>query len=68
MSYPLFRAVGAEEFASYHLQYNDSIPFVVIVPGFAAFLGGIAFVVDAARLRAAPGRRRCCGQAGSRRC
>lgn len=43
VSYPLFRAVGSEEFAAYHLQYNDSIPAVVIAPGFAAFLGGIAF-------------------------
>ena len=43
MSYPLFRAVGAEDFAAYHQQYNGSIPLVVIVPGFAAFLGGIAF-------------------------
>jgi hypothetical protein len=45
VSYPLFRAVGFEEFAAYHLQYNHSIPFVVVVPGFAAFLGGIAFVL-----------------------
>jgi hypothetical protein len=44
VSYPLFRAVGPEEFAAYHLQYNDSIPFVVIAPGFLAFLGGIAFL------------------------
>jgi hypothetical protein len=44
VSYPLYRAVGSEEFAAYHLQYNDSIPVVVIAPGFAAFLGGIAFV------------------------
>lgn len=43
VSYPLYRAVGAEEFAAYHLQYNDSIPLVVIAPGFAAFLGGVAF-------------------------
>lgn len=44
MSYPLISAVGPEAFAAYHLQYNDSIPFVVIAPGFAAFLGGVAFV------------------------
>lgn len=43
VSYPLYRAVGAQDFAAYHLQYDDAIPFVVIAPGFAAFLGGIAF-------------------------
>jgi len=43
VSYPLYRAVGTEDFAAYHLQYDDSIPFVVIAPGFAAFLGGVAF-------------------------
>lgn len=43
VSYPLYRAVGAEEFAAYHLQYDHSIPLVVIAPGFAAFLGGVAF-------------------------
>ncbi|HYN33242.1 MAG TPA: hypothetical protein VES40_11500 [Ilumatobacteraceae bacterium] len=44
VSYPLFRSTGATEFADYHLQYNDSIPLVVIVPGFLTFLGAIGFV------------------------
>lgn len=43
VSYPLFKAVGADEFAAYHAQYNDSIPIVVIVPGFLTFLAGTAF-------------------------
>ncbi|MET0459367.1 MAG: hypothetical protein ABW195_08965, partial [Ilumatobacteraceae bacterium] len=44
VSYPLFRSAGREEFAAYHLEYNDSIPFVVVVPGFLMFLAGVAFV------------------------
>jgi hypothetical protein len=43
VSYPLYRAVGDREFAAYHQQYNEAIPLVVIVPGFASFLAGIAF-------------------------
>jgi hypothetical protein len=43
VSYPLYRAVGDQEFARYHQQYNRSIPVVVIVPGFASFLAGVAF-------------------------
>jgi hypothetical protein len=43
VSYPLFRAVGEEDFAAYHRQYDRSIPAVVIVPGIASFLAGCAF-------------------------
>ena len=44
VSYPLFRSVGPEDFAEYHLDYSDSIPLVVIVPGFLTFLAGVAFL------------------------
>lgn len=44
VSYPLFRAVPAENFLDYHARYNASIPWVVIVPGFVTFLSGAAFV------------------------
>ncbi len=43
VSYPLFRAVAREDFLAYHQQYNESIPVVVIVPGFLSFLGSAAF-------------------------
>jgi hypothetical protein len=43
VSYPLYRAVGAEDFATYHLAYNAAIPWVVIVPGFVTFLASAAF-------------------------
>lgn len=43
VSYPLFRAVPAEDFLAYHAQYNRSIPLVVIVPGFLTFLACAAF-------------------------
>lgn len=43
VSYPLYRAVDAADFAAYHLQYNHSIPLVVIAPGFLTFLAGAAF-------------------------
>ena len=43
VSYPLYRAVGVDEFKAYHAAYNDSIPLVVIVPGFLTFLGAVAF-------------------------
>lgn len=43
VSYPLFGAVSAEDFADYHHQYNAAIPIVVILPGFLTFLGGAAF-------------------------
>ncbi len=42
VSYPLYRAVAAEDFLAYHAQYNGAIPVVVIAPGFLAFLAGIA--------------------------
>jgi hypothetical protein len=43
VSYPFFGTVPAEHFAAYHQQYNASIPFVVIIPGFVSFLAGVAF-------------------------
>lgn len=43
VSYPLYRVVGTAEFPAYHLAYNAGIPFVVIVPGFLAFLTALAF-------------------------
>lgn len=43
VGYPLYRVVDAEEFPAYHQQYNRSIPWVVIVPGFATFLSQTAF-------------------------
>ena len=43
VSYPFFRTVPAEHFASYHLQYNAAIPAVVIIPGFVTFLACMAF-------------------------
>ncbi|MEJ2864624.1 hypothetical protein [Actinomycetospora flava] len=43
VSYPLFGAVPAEDFLAYHAQYNQAIPLVVIVPGFATFLACAAF-------------------------
>jgi hypothetical protein len=42
VSYPLYRAVGPEEFGAYHQEYNDAIPLVVILPGFLTFAGAIA--------------------------
>jgi hypothetical protein len=44
VSYPLFRAVGEQDFLAYHQAYNHAIPVVVIVPGFATFLASIAFL------------------------
>lgn len=43
VSYPLYRAVAADDFLTYHAQYNASIPWVVVVPGFVSFLAGAAF-------------------------
>ena len=43
VSYPLYRAVGPEDFLAYHAQYSRAIPVVVIVPGFLSFLAGMAF-------------------------
>lgn len=43
VSYPLYRAVGQDDFGAYHLQYGRTIPLVVIVPGFATFLASAAF-------------------------
>lgn len=57
VSYPLYRAVAPDDFAAYHQQYNVSIPWVVVVPGFLSFLAAIAFFwtrpADVARLVAA---------------
>jgi hypothetical protein len=43
VSYPLFRAVAPGDFAAYHDQYNQAIPWVVIVPGFVGFVAATAF-------------------------
>ncbi|MFN0089995.1 MAG: hypothetical protein ACKVWR_06940 [Acidimicrobiales bacterium] len=43
VSYPLYRAVGAADFAAYHARYKEAIPWVVVVPGFVCFLAGAAF-------------------------
>jgi hypothetical protein len=43
VSYPLYRAVGEEDFAAYHQQYNAAIPLVVVTPGVASFVAGAAF-------------------------
>ncbi len=43
VSYPLYRAVGADDFPAYHRLYNRAIPVVVVAPGFATFLAGAAF-------------------------
>ena len=43
VSYPLYRAVSADEFPAYHLAYNAAIPGVVIIPGFLGFLACAAF-------------------------
>jgi hypothetical protein len=43
VSYPLYTAVAAEDFAAYHARYNAAIPLVVVAPGFAGFLAAIAF-------------------------
>jgi hypothetical protein len=43
VSYPLYRALSAEEFPGYHLAYNAAIPGVVIIPGFVTFLACAAF-------------------------
>ena len=43
VSYPLYRAMGADEFPAYHLAYNAAIPGVVIIPGFLGFLACAAF-------------------------
>lgn len=42
VSYPLYRAVAAEDFLAYHARYDAAIPLVVIAPGFVSFLAGIA--------------------------
>ena len=44
VSYPLYRAVSAGDFADYHLAYNAAIPGVVIIPGFLSFLACAAFI------------------------
>ena len=43
VSYPLYRAVAPEGFLAYHEQYGQSIPWVVILPGFVTFLATAAF-------------------------
>jgi hypothetical protein len=43
VSYPLYRAVDADGFAAYHQQYNESIPWVVVLPGFVGFGSAVAF-------------------------
>jgi hypothetical protein len=43
VSYPLFLAVGAADFAAYHLRYGEFIPSVVIAPGFLTFFAGMLF-------------------------
>lgn len=43
VSYPLYRAMSAEEFPGYHLAYSGAIPGVVIIPGFLSFLACTAF-------------------------
>jgi hypothetical protein len=43
VSYPLYLAVGGEEFAAYHRQYDEAIPLVVVTPGVVSFLAGAAF-------------------------
>lgn len=43
VSYPLFREVPPDAFATYHERYNATIPAVVIAPGFVTFLAGTAF-------------------------
>jgi hypothetical protein len=43
VSYPLYRAMSADEFPAYHLAYNAAIPGVVIIPGFLGFLACAAF-------------------------
>ena len=43
VSYPLFRAVGEDDFGAYHQLYNEAIPVPVIVPGFLCFLAATAF-------------------------
>lgn len=43
VSYPLYRAVDDDSFATYHQQYNESIPWVVVVPGFVGFASALAF-------------------------
>lgn len=43
VSYPLFREVPPDAFATYHERYNATIPAVVIVPGFVTFIAGTAF-------------------------
>lgn len=44
VSYPLYRAVAKEDFLDYHAQYNETIPAVVIAPGFLTFLAAGAFL------------------------
>lgn len=44
VSYPLFRAVGEQDFLAYHQAYSEAIPVVVILPGFATFVASIAFL------------------------
>ena len=43
VSYPLYRAMSADDFPAYHMAYNAAIPGTVIGPGFASFLACAAF-------------------------
>ena len=43
VSYPLFLAVGADDFPAYHQAYHEAIPLVVIVPGFVGFVACTVF-------------------------
>jgi hypothetical protein len=43
VSYPLYGAVGVDDFPAYHRRYDRAIPLVVVAPGFATFLAGAAF-------------------------
>jgi hypothetical protein len=43
VSYPLFRAVGQEMFATYHQQYNDDIWWPVLIPGFPTVIACALF-------------------------
>jgi len=57
VSYPLFRAVGSNDFAAYHQQYNEDILWPVLIPGFPTVIAcGLFFWIRpdrVARLAAA---------------
>jgi hypothetical protein len=43
VSYPLFRAVDAVQFPAYHQQYNETILWPVLIPGFPTAAAGVLF-------------------------